>query len=641
MGISEEKCYLITENAKNNNMKYARRYLGDKLGWDNEQIMDFFGKMQHDIPNVRMSNCKYFLGVTRIITERQLTNGENIIKLNSILKYINNDESLNSSFDRNLNGLTFEKLSEQTTEGMEQAYKSERERFSSTDFGERNTSYNIVKINTFKEASEYGIYTSWCVTHEEQAFNNYTNNGICLFYFCLKDGFESVPQKEGEGCPLDEYGLSMLAVCVDENGECKTVTCRWNHSNGGNDNIMSTEELSELLGTNFYEVFKPSTVFRDKIKKATSLAQKGDFSGFDNISDFDENGFARVELNGKMNLMNKNCKLLFKQWFGYISNFDENGIATLKLNEKWNTVDTNGKLLSQQWFDDMDNFDKNGIAIVDLNDKYNLMDTNGNLISEQWFDNISNFDKNGIARVKLNNKMNLIDTNGKLLSQQWFDDIGNFENGFTKVYLIDKYNLMDTNGNLISRQWFDLVDNFVNGFVKVKLNTKWNFVDANGKLLSQQWFDDIGYFANGFVKVKLNTKWNFVGTNGNFLSRQWFDLVDNFDKNDIAQVELDYNYNFIDTNGKLLSQQWFDDIGCFDENGFAKVRLNNKLNFVDTNGKLLSQQWFDDMDNFDKNGIAIVDLNDKWNLINTNGNFLSKQWFDSYDEACDYLINLQ
>ena len=215
MGISEEKCYLITENAKNNNMKPARKYLDEKLGLDNEQIMDFFGKMQHDIPNVRMNNCKYFLGVTRMIMEKQLTNGENIMKLNDILKYINNNESLNTSFDRNLNGLSFEKLSEQTTEGMEQAYKLERERFSSTDFGERNTSYNIVKINNFKEASEYSKYTPWCVTNREQAFNDYTNNGICIFYFCLKDGFESIPEKIGENCPLDEYGLSMLAVCVN------------------------------------------------------------------------------------------------------------------------------------------------------------------------------------------------------------------------------------------------------------------------------------------------------------------------------------------------------------------------------------------------------------------------------------------
>ena len=489
MGISEEKCYLITENAKNNNMKLARRYLEEKLGWDNEQIMDFFGKMQHDIPNVRMSNCKYFLGVTRMIMEKQLTDGESIMKLNSILKYINNDESLNSSFDRNLNGLTFEKLSEQTTEGMEQAYKSERERFSSTDFGERNTSYRIVKINSFEEASEYGKYTPWCITHGEQAFNNYTNNGICVFYFCLKDGFESIPEKIGENCPLDEYGLSMLAVCVDENGECKTITCRWNHNNGGNDNIMSTEELSSLLGVNFYEVFKPSTVFKEKLEKALSLAKKGDLSGFD-----------------------------------YIGDFDKNGIAKVMLNDKWNLIDTNGNLLSKQWFDYISSF-KNSFAKVMLKGKLNFIDVNGNLLSKQWFDNIYGFE-NGFARVELNNKWNLIDVNGNFISEHWFDGIGYFENGFVKVKLNNKWNFIDTNCNFLSKQWLDWISEFKNGFAQVKLNNKWNFIDVNGKLVSLQWLDDIGNFKNGFAQVMLNGKLNWIDVNGKLVYQQWFDSYD-------------------------------------------------------------------------------------------------------------------
>ena len=484
MGISEEKCYLITENAKNNNMKPARKYLEEKLGWNNEQIMDFFGKMQHDIPNVRMSNCKYFLGVTRMIMEKQLTNGESIIKLNSILKYLNNDESLNASFDRNLNGLTFEKLLEQTSEGMEQAYKSERERLDSTDFGERNTSYRIVKINDFKEANEYSKYTSWCVTHDDEAFDNYTNNGICIFYFCLKDDFESIPEKIGENCPLDEYGLSMLAVCVDENGECKTVTCRWNHDNGGNDNIMSTEELSRLLGVNFYEVFKPSTLFKDRLDKALSLAKNGDFSGFDKIYNFNKNGFARFELNKKYNFIGVN------------------GIAQVMLNNKWNFIDANGNLLSKQWFDEIYGF-KNGFAQVMLNDKWNLIDTNGNFLSQQWFDYVYDFDSDGIAQVTLNGKCNFIDVNGKLLSKQWFDDyIYEFKNGIAKVMLNGKCNLIDINGKLISKQWFDEIHGFKNGIFKVKLNKKWNFIDVNGNLLSEQWFDSPLDATICFMKLK-------------------------------------------------------------------------------------------------------------------------------------------
>ena len=522
MGISEEKCYLITENAKNNNMKPARKYLEEKLGWDNEQIMDFFGKMQHDIPNVRLSNCKYFLGVTRMIMEKQLTNGENIIKLNSILKYINNDESLNSSFDRNLNGFSFSKLLEQTSEGMEQTYKSERERFNSTDFGERNTSYSIVKINNFKEASEYGKYTSWCVAHDDEAFNNHTNNGICIFYFCLKDGFENVPKKIGEGCPLDEYGLSMLAVCVDENGECKTITCRWNHNNGGNDNIMSTEELSRLLGVNFYEVFKPSTLFKDRLDKALSLAKKGDFSGFDYISGF-VNGIAKVKLNRKCNLIRTDGKFLFEQWFDLLSNFDKNGLAGVKLNNKWNFIDVNGNFISEHWFDEIDDFN-NGFAKVRLNNKWNFINIYGKLISQQWFDNIHDFDENGIAIVELDNKYNFIDVNGKLVSQQWFDYVCKFdENSIAIVKLNDKWNLIDTNGNFLSKQWFDWISNFENGFSRIELNNKWNFIDTNGKLLSEQWFDYIYNFnKNGFAIVELKTKYNSIDTNGNFLSQQWF-----------------------------------------------------------------------------------------------------------------------
>ena len=556
MGISEEKCYLITENAKNNNMKLARRYLEEKLGWDNEQIMDFFGKMQHDIPNVRMNNCKYFLGVTTMFIEKQLTNGESIMKLNAILKYINNDESLNTSFDRNLNGLTFEKLSEQMSEGMEQAYKSERERFSSTDFGERNTSYNIIKINNFKEASEYGKYTPWCVTHSKEAFDNYTSNGICIFYFCLKDDFESIPEKIGDNCPLDEYGLSMLAVCVDENGECKTITCRWNHDNGGNDNVMSTEELSSLLGINFYEVFKPSTVFKDKLEKALSLAKKGDLSGFDYIGDF-ENDFAIVSLNDKFNFVDTNCKLLSQKWFDDIGNFDRNGFAQVVLNNKLNLIDVNGNLLSQQWFDWIDNFNEDGIAVVRLNGKWNLIDINCNFLSKQWFDYISSF-KNGFAQVMLNNKYNFIDVNGKLVSQQWFDYISDFVNGIAQVKLNDKWNFIDVNGNLLSQQWFDYISYFENGLARVRLNNKWNFIDVNGNLLSQQWFDNISNFhEDGFAIVKLNNKLNLIGKNGNFLSKQWFDDIRNYTSS-FYMVKLNNNFNLIDKNGKLLSKQWFD-----------------------------------------------------------------------------------
>ena len=117
-----------------------------------------------------------------------------------------------------------------------------------------------MKIESFEEAEKYGKYVDWCVTHAEQSYNSYTKNRMCPFYFCLKDGFENLSATAGRGCPLDEYGLSMIAVSINPDGSCNTCTCRWNHANGGNDTVMSPKELSTVVNRNFYDVFKPVTI---------------------------------------------------------------------------------------------------------------------------------------------------------------------------------------------------------------------------------------------------------------------------------------------------------------------------------------------------------------------------------------------
>ena len=92
-------------------------------------------------------------------------------------------------------------------------------------------------------------------------YDSYTKDGLGLFYFCLKDGFENVKKDVGEGCPLDEYGKSMIAISVNDDGSLNTATCRWNHDNGGNDNIFKdAKEVSQFFGVNFFDTFKPRSV---------------------------------------------------------------------------------------------------------------------------------------------------------------------------------------------------------------------------------------------------------------------------------------------------------------------------------------------------------------------------------------------
>ena len=473
--------HLLSEN-EGTNMKRARKYLEAK-GYSPEKRQEILDSLRTDIPNSRLQQCKFLLGVTRLYMEGQLRNGNSMSELNKALKYIASDAHANE-YDYNLNGENLNTLVQRFS-GVAKADLEQSKVASNARQLTVNNDYTIVPIDNPEEAAKYGKYTSWCVTHYSNMYNTYTANGIGRFYFCLRRGFENEPKIEGRGCPLDSYGLSMIAVSVTIEGEVNTITCRWNHSNGGNDNIMTIEQLENLLGRNFYHTFKPYT--REELHAKGAIL-------FDEVQGLLDSG--------------KNPKEIFDDYAGKF----HDGFAWVELNDKFNFINTQGKLLSNQWFDDVGNFYK-GFARLALNGKRNFINTEGKLLSNQWFDSASDF-QTGIARVELDNKYNLINTEGKFISNQWFDGADYFCGGFAVVVLNGKRNFINTEGKLLSNQWFDWAEVFYNGLAQVQLNKKWNFINTEGKFISNQWFDWADEFCEGFAMVKLNDKWYKIDTEG-------------------------------------------------------------------------------------------------------------------------------
>ena len=443
---------LLLEN-EGTNMKRARKYLESK-GYSPEQRQQILDSIRTDMPNSRLQQCKFLLGVTRLYMEGQLNNGNAIANLNKTLKYIASDAHVNE-YDFNLNGENLDTLVDRfkgvAKDDLETSMNASNARQLTV-----NNNYTIVPIDSPEDASKYGKYTSWCVTHDENMYNSYTNNGSGRFYFCLYKGFENEPKIEGEGCPLDNYGLSMIAVSITMEGEVNTITCRWNHDNGGNDSIMTIEQLEDVIGRNFYQTFRPYT--RDELHAKGVVL-------FDEVQELLNDGKKPEEI------------------FNKVGNFSE-GFARVILNNKCNFINTNNQLLSDTWFDKCGDF-YDGFARVRLNDKYNFINTNGQLISNTWFDYCFNFSE-GFAIVKLNNKYNFINTNGQLISNTWFDSCTEFYDGFACVYLNGKYNFINTNGQIISNTWFDYCYNFSKGFAIVKLDGEYKLINTNGQIVESK-----------------------------------------------------------------------------------------------------------------------------------------------------------
>lgn len=431
---------LITEGVETKNMKLAKHYLYQKKGFNEQQAMQCIGQIKTDIPNSRLGKCKFMLAMVRMFCDGDFNDGATIMKVNKSLKFAASDAHINE-YNNDLNGFSAQQLIDKFAVSAQQDLDQDRNDVSSQEYNESNNHYEIVKITSFEEAEEYGDYVSWCVTHYDDMYDSYTSNGNGVFYFCLRDGWQNEPEEPGEGCPLDSYGLSMIAVSVNSDGSCNTITCRWNHDNGGNDNIMTTKQLSEVIGRNFYDVFKPLTMEEIQENQQRILMDIAD-----EVSAID------IEYDAE--------KLEFDPDYGdtieadvYVYKSEKDASAI---------IGEEGEFIIDMVFDSV-NYRVGDTMAVYLGKKSNFVTlyysegyiVKGKLVSDTWFDQAHNEFNDGYGMVRLNNKWNLIDKNGQYLLKDWHDAIGRrrLKDSYIEVVDNGKTNFinMETNEYLFDR----------------------------------------------------------------------------------------------------------------------------------------------------------------------------------------------
>ena len=296
----------------------TKRMLRSK-GYDNpseiiKAIKQSFSTLEHsDRPAY-----KFLYAICRMYADKefQLQNANDISMMDSMLKIIS-EEPHRSEYDDNLNGLSKDEIFQrfrpiQKKEAEDEINFVKRMKFT----GESD--YEIVKIDSYQDASKYKTYTSWCVTQNPSHFESYSSDEMNQFYFCLKKGFENV-KKDNKDAPLNEYGLSMISICVDYNGMPLYVTTRYNHEFDGenNENLCSPRQVSEVINMNFFEVFKPSKKGEkfNKYKIQEKLENGADIKSLFDKVDKITNDFYLVQNDEKKSFIYKNK--LVSDWFDY------------------------------------------------------------------------------------------------------------------------------------------------------------------------------------------------------------------------------------------------------------------------------------------------------------------------------------
>ena len=477
----------LNESQESESIKGATRLYMERTGKSKEEADKFIRiDLRATFPPLRDKKIgKFILGVTRIYLDGQLRDAATIANLNSTLKYVGDPTHINE-YDRNLNGMSAQDLIGRFAPARMQDMEKDKAELSKTQYTAKSE-YKVVRIDSFEQARQYGKYNDWCLAQPngKGMFDTYTSDGVNQLYIILRDGFENEPCKVGPNTPYDSYGLSMMTVIVDPYGQMTQSTTRWNHENGSSDSAFTPKTMSEAIGRNFYEVFKPNTKFKDAVEDALGRLRNGEDATdmFDSVGK-ERDGMRSVKLMGKMNYLTEDNRILMTQWVDYANDFHE------------------------------------GFAIVQVEGKgNNFINTKGELISKIWFNDVWDF-HDGFANVIVDGKgFNFINTKGEFLSKTWFNDAYRFHDGFAIVWVRGKgLNFINTNGEIISNTFFDDVCDFSEGFACVKVIGKgWNYINAKGEIISKTWFDGASDFNNtGFGLIKKGEKHYYIDRNGNF-----------------------------------------------------------------------------------------------------------------------------
>lgn len=483
---------VLLENRESKNINLARKFLKSH-GYDDEQAQRTLDAIRTDMPNARLAQCKFLLGVVRLFLNKELADGNAIMKLNSYLPYIASDAHVNE-YDNDLNGMSYDEIAER----FRPMYTQDAENSRQESYGKErtvNTEYSIVRIPDFETASKYGDYTKWCVTHDDYAYDAYTSEGRGLFYFCLRKGFERVSKKVGEGCPLDEYGLSMIAVSVTDEGEPNTITCRWNHENGANDHVMSKDDLEDLLGVNFYEAFKPYTedellerglytvsILRRWISEGKDILDICYYSQIaDNLFEIDVCQESSVLYNSHLNKLMPSDDVILQD----IKPFYKGYSAIQRKDDKWTFINTEGQQIFD-WYKDVRLFE-DGVVIVQREDnKWGLLNTEGQQIGD-WYMAVKPFINGIVTAQRDDGKWSLINTQSQQIGD-WYNNLILFFPRAFKVENIDgKQSLINMDSQRICDWYKNIV--FINcELAKVQRNDNMvSLINPHGKRICD-WF---------------------------------------------------------------------------------------------------------------------------------------------------------
>lgn len=245
--------------------------------------------------------------------------------------------------------------------------------------------------NTFSDAGTFAFFGTDKIKNEEEYVAPVcTADG--LWMYISSTGNKKVEFNDGQ--KFDQLGLyiadGLTAARVGEkyayyDNDFKKVI--GDYAYASTFNCKRAAVMTEL--DNWY-------IIDEKGKKINSTPYTDVFIDEKGIAYRNDRAF--VQVNGKYQMIDLDCKQIGNSTYEEVFNFFDDTYAAVKINDKWGFVDQKGKVVLDAKYKGARSF-SNGLAAVFDGSKWGYIDSKGKLVIDYLFNEAKDFNKQGCAFV--------------------------------------------------------------------------------------------------------------------------------------------------------------------------------------------------------------------------------------------------
>ena len=197
--------------------------------------------------------------------------------------------------------MSYDDVVNEVSERQKKMQKKSREELANMQFGD--SKYKLVPINSYEEfhrlyggdktGNETGDGSEWCHANSKTVYDGWTGNGEKMFVL-EEDGWEDIHFNEETNAETngeDDYGKSLIAIRVGNNGMLLNATLRCNHEKNiklPDNKYFTFSELSKIVDFNVEDKVREYVDFEDDEEDEIEEVADNDVEEIEEVDEIEE-----------------------------------------------------------------------------------------------------------------------------------------------------------------------------------------------------------------------------------------------------------------------------------------------------------------------------------------------------------------